>query len=274
MGKKEGGIRMCKFWSCILTKEMKVLWDKDNSSHDNLISSAKLKDDKLENRTFVRIEVSPKTDIGIFSKKRSVWTLKVDEEGTLPLWFSASRKTCEARVWKEWENAMKKTLWKLELEKAEKFIEEVKKIKYFDFHGEIKKEWNVSFGKNLIEAESAAWSAAGSAARSVAGSSAGSAAESAAWSMAGSSAESAAVSVAVSVAVSAARSSAESAGRSAAWSMARSVAGLAACILVGTRIEAKHRLHIESEMDVWRAGYGLVCDVNGKLFVYAVKKEG
>ena len=41
---------MCNFWSCILTKDMKVLWDKDKTSHESLVKANHLKDDKLENR--------------------------------------------------------------------------------------------------------------------------------------------------------------------------------------------------------------------------------
>jgi hypothetical protein len=31
-------------------------------------------------------------------------------------------------------------------------------------------------------------------------------------------------------------------------------------------------LHAKARMEVWKAGFGLKCDVNGKLFVYGVKK--
>jgi hypothetical protein len=39
---------------------MRVVWDKDKSSHEDLVKLAGLKDDKLEDRDFVRLEVSPK----------------------------------------------------------------------------------------------------------------------------------------------------------------------------------------------------------------------
>jgi hypothetical protein len=38
------------------------------------------------------------------------------------------------------------------------------------------------------------------------------------------------------------------------------------------KLDPKHIKHAEARMDVWRAGYGLRCDVNGKLYVYGVKK--
>jgi hypothetical protein len=34
------------------------------------------------------------------------------------------------------------------------------------------------------------------------------------------------------------------------------------------KIEYKHLLHINARMQVWRKGYGLLCDVNGVLYVY------
>jgi len=38
-------------------------------------------------------------------------------------------------------------------------------------------------------------------------------------------------------------------------------------------IDEKHIKYAESEMEVWRRGYALYCDVNGKLFVYGLKKK-
>jgi hypothetical protein len=69
---------------------------------------------------------------------------------------------------------------------AQKFINDIKDIKWFDNNGEIKENWKVF---NTYEA---AWSAARSAAESAARSAAESAAESAAWSAAWSAARSAA----------------------------------------------------------------------------------
>jgi hypothetical protein len=38
------------------------------------------------------------------------------------------------------------------------------------------------------------------------------------------------------------------------------------------KLDVKHIRHAEARMAVWKAGYGLRCDVNGKLYVYGVKK--
>jgi hypothetical protein len=63
------------------------------------------------------------------------------------------------------------------------------------------------------------------------------------------------------------------AARDAAGAAARD-AGLKAqsIICTGLKIEPKHIKHINERWDVWKRGYALLCDVNGKLFVYAVKK--
>ena len=33
----------------------------------------------------------------------------------------------------------------------------------------------------------------------------------------------------------------------------------------------RHKAHAKARMEVWKKGYGLYCDVKGKLYVYAVK---
>jgi len=67
---------MCKYWSGIATKDGKVLFT-EQDSHEEVIERSGLKDDILENRDFVRIEV-PDGDMKKY---------RIDEEGTLPRWF-------------------------------------------------------------------------------------------------------------------------------------------------------------------------------------------
>ena len=105
---------------------------------------------------------------------------------------------------------------------AQKFINDIKNIKWFDNQGEIKDNWKV-FDTYEV-ARSATRSATRSAARSAAESAARSAAESTAWSTAWSAAWSAARSAAESTAWSAARSATWSAAESTAWSAAESAA--------------------------------------------------
>jgi hypothetical protein len=128
---------MCNFWSCIITRDRRVIWNKDSNSHEEQIKKAGLKDDKLEDRDFVRIEISPKTREAIFSKKPADWALKVDEDKTLPAWFVKDRVAIDALLWVEWRKAMKATLWKLDLAAAEKFIKSIPKIRYFSMCGKL-----------------------------------------------------------------------------------------------------------------------------------------
>jgi len=67
---------MCKYFTCVATKDGKVLWT-ERDEHEEIIKRAKLKDDYLENRSFVRIEV-PEGDMEQY---------RIDEDGTLPRWF-------------------------------------------------------------------------------------------------------------------------------------------------------------------------------------------
>lgn len=75
--------------------------------------------------------------------------------------------------------------------------------------------------------------------------------------------------------------------RVAAWHAARVAAGVAALdasrdaalwasVLVcqGLRLEQRHIDRARARMDVWRRGYGLLCDVDGVLYVYAGLEGG
>ena len=60
----------------------------DSNNHQPLVEKLELKDDKLVDRDFVRIELCPLKSLT--STKPADWGFNVDEKGTLPLWF---RKT-------------------------------------------------------------------------------------------------------------------------------------------------------------------------------------
>jgi hypothetical protein len=231
---------MCNFWSCVLTREGEVFWSKVTSSHEIIIQENNLKDNKLEDRDFVRLEVHPKTRLDLFSKNPENWEFKVDEKGTLPEWFIQEKVHWQELVFQEWKNAMKVSLWNLSLTPVIDFIESISKVKFFSMKGKIQASWHMSYGENW----GAAWDAAGDAA--------GGAARGAAWD--------------------AARGAARGAAGDAAWDAARDADLLARCLLVKNKIAKKHLIHAKKRWAVWKAGYGLKCDVNGKLYVYAVKK--
>jgi hypothetical protein len=112
------------------------------------------------------------------------------------------------------------------------FLAEINIVKWFKQHGKPLKKWKIFYGKD--------WAAAGAAARA------------AAW------------------------DAARAAAGDVAWDAARAAARAAACkaqyaVCTGLKIDPKHIKHIEDRWEVWKRGYGLLCDVNGVLYVYGVK---
>ena len=208
-----------------------------------------LKDDKLEDRDFVRIEINPEK----FTMKMKDWKFKIDEEGTLPEWFTRERKHFRKMCYAE----LFKYLKVCNIGKVVAFIESLKEIKWFKPDGKPRKEWMMF--KTRSEARDAAWDAARDAARD------------AAWDAARDAGRNAASN--------AAEDAAEDAARNAAWYAAEDAAEDAALmvrLLVVSDLKhkgkKKHEAHAKARMEVWKKGYGLYCDVNGKLYVYA--KEG
>ncbi|MCJ7459187.1 MAG: hypothetical protein MUP17_09370, partial [candidate division Zixibacteria bacterium] len=51
---------MCKYFSCVITKDLKVHWSKKTVNHEELLTEIKIEDVKLNERDFVRIEITPK----------------------------------------------------------------------------------------------------------------------------------------------------------------------------------------------------------------------
>ena len=96
---------MCKYFSCIVLRDTTVLWSKQTNSHNDLISQNKLKDDKLENRDFVKIEIMPKDKTAVTRDKKD-WNFKVDEEGTLPVWYTKNQAKYEKLIWTEWKKSI------------------------------------------------------------------------------------------------------------------------------------------------------------------------
>lgn len=61
----------------------------DSNDHQPIIEKFKLRDDKLFNRDFVRIELLPLGSLT--SVKKADWEIRVDETGTLPSWFDLEK---------------------------------------------------------------------------------------------------------------------------------------------------------------------------------------
>jgi hypothetical protein len=220
-----GGI-MCKYFSCLATKAGVIVWDKMFSSHEELIKKAGLKDDKLEDRDFVRLEYVP-NKIGLFTQKKEDWVYSVDEKGTLPKWYTDNEELFKEEAFKKAMESL--APYRKTLPLVKDFVESIKNIPYLKMNGKLKASWHVSFGISL----GAAWGAARGAARDAA----------------------------------------RDAARGAAWDAARDAALFARCLLVKDKIDKKHMKHTTERMEVWKRGFGLLCDVKGKLYVYAIKKK-
>ncbi len=96
---------MCRYFSCIVIRK-KCLWLKNSIKHEDIIKENKLKDDKLKNRDFVRIEIVPKS-LDKITRNKSDWVFKLDEEETLPEWYLKKEKNYESMCWSEWEKSIK-----------------------------------------------------------------------------------------------------------------------------------------------------------------------
>ena len=47
----------------------------------------------------------------------------------------------------------------------------------------------------------------------------------------------------------------------------------ASCLVVADIIDKKFILYVKRRIEVWKKGYGLLCDIDGVLYVYAIKKN-
>jgi len=161
---------MCKYFSCIATRNLKIVWDKNKTSHEDLIAKAGLTDDKLKDRDFVRLEFVPKKGT-LLSSNQTDWEYKIDEEGTLPEWYIKNEPYIKQEVWKECQKSF--APYRKNVNAVNKFIASLKTIKWFSFSGKISKSWHISFGIDIKSARDAAgdaaWDAARGAARDAAG---------------------------------------------------------------------------------------------------------
>ena len=147
---------------------------------------------------------------------------------------------------------------------AEKFINDLKESKFwFKPDGKPLKEWKYFEGATWGAAWGAAWDAARGAARGAAWDAARGAAWDAAWD----------------AARDAARGAAWDAARDAAWDAARDAAWGAGLycstnyVCTGLKIDPKHKEYVDRRWQAWKKGYAVLCDVDGVLYVYGIKKS-
>ena len=91
---------MCIGFSCVVTRAGQVLWDKKSNSHETIKCKYKLNDDKLADRDIVNCEVLPKNNLT--SGVAKDYEIKVDEEGTLPTWWTDNEAELKGKVMGLW----------------------------------------------------------------------------------------------------------------------------------------------------------------------------
>ena len=148
--------------------------------------------------------------------------------------------------------------------KVEEFCASIKDVPFLRPDGNTEPEWKLFTAPTWAAARAAAWAAAWDATRAAARAAARAAVWDAAWD--------AARSAAWDAARSAARSAAWAAAWAAAWDAARDaelMVSIAVCD--GRSLDPKHTDHAKARWRVWQKGYGLLCDVNGTLYVYSAE---
>ena len=150
----------------------------------------------------------------------------------------------------------KEKYWKY----VEEFIKELKTADYwFKNDGNPNPEWKLFKTRNA--ARNAARNAVGYAARNAVGYTA--------WNAAWNAADMDAARAAGEAAGDAARDTAWNAAGDTAWNAAGDTTVFARMLCcIDLDVELKHLLHLNARMEVWRKGYGLLCDVDGVLYVY------
>jgi hypothetical protein len=253
---------MCKYASFVLTKDQ-IFWSKKSESHEEIIRENSLCecDSSRIRINIVRVEISPVKVWGDLSR----WVYKVDQDN-VPEWYDA--KECEARTRKALAKKVDKQLLSA-FRDLDKLLAEIAKVKYFQPAGSPVKSWKIFYGKTWAAARDAARDAA----RAAAGDAAGKAARDAAWKAAGDAARAAAGAAARAAAGAAAWNAARDAAWNAAWAAAWAAALISRIIICkGLPLDAKHIRHAKARWNVWKRGYGLYCDINGVLYVYAKEK--
>ena len=130
------------------------------------------------------------------------------------------------------------------------FMNSIPKTNWYQPDGKPNPEWRVFYGDT--------WASARDSARASAWASARTSAWDSAWDSARTSA----------------RTSAWASARTSAWASARDFALMVDMISVSDLNypdKEKHEKHVSSRIEVWKKGYGLLCDVDGVLYVYAKK---
>ena len=97
---------MCKFKSMVVLRTGEILSLEKSDSHTEIIEYFKLKEGNLNSRNFVAVEIIPKNDLFSYAKKD--WTFTVDEESSVPEWFTEDRANYEDKCYQHLFKFMRK----------------------------------------------------------------------------------------------------------------------------------------------------------------------
>ena len=154
------------------------------------------------------------------------------------------------------------------------FMNSIPKTKWYQPDGKPKPEWRVFYGDTWAFARASAWDSAWASAMA----SARVSARDSAWDSARASARASAWDSTWASARDSARDSARASARASAWDSTWDSTrdfSLMACLVIVSDLDypdkEKHEKHVKSRIEVWKKGYGLFCDVDGVLYVYAKK---
>ncbi|HUV47222.1 MAG TPA: hypothetical protein VMW29_03750 [Candidatus Bathyarchaeia archaeon] len=101
---------MCSFYSPIIDRKLK-LYDcvEIDDSHETVVEKFKLNDNKLKNRDIVRLEINPLDWNKLKARfNQKDWNYQVDEEGTLPEWYTKNEKKIIQLVFRRLKQLYKK----------------------------------------------------------------------------------------------------------------------------------------------------------------------
>jgi len=94
---------MCEFFSCIVMKNKKVIWEAGLNAHHEILEKYKINDNTHDQSAlkFARVEIIPPSALdGAFEKDLKKWNFSVDEK-TVPEWFSPAHKVAAFSALKE-----------------------------------------------------------------------------------------------------------------------------------------------------------------------------
>ena len=89
---------MCKDFSCLVTQSRQVIWKRGVSSHDKLETLFKTEVPELNDRRYIKVEITP--DKGYLYPEKE-WTFKIDDDE--PSWFTDEHKLAGMRALRQWK---------------------------------------------------------------------------------------------------------------------------------------------------------------------------